>query len=471
MIEPTIIGKKLKEERQAQGISLEEIAQKTRIRMKYLAAIEAGETELIPSPIQLKGFLRLYAGALGLEIEDLKVQDDPTKAKSDINKASEPRGSAEKLIESPPQATISELQTEKSQVEKESSSAASQAADEVDEAPDEDAPHKREEKETFSSQETFQRIGKVLKERRELLSLSIKDIAAQIKVKTSYLEAIENGQIEKLPSPVQAKGMISNYAAFLNLDQDAILLTFAEGLQKRHQESLEDTDRKKTSARTVSPIRLKLKTLFSLDLLVIALLFIGFATFVIWGVNRILATSSPNTQATDLPEVAEVLLATGTPTGEGEGTSEPTLLATDTNLETTQALESTPLFTPAGNDNPIQIVIQPRQRVWVEVTVDDELVFDGRLIPGNAYDYSGNEKVEILTGNAAALQLYFNDQDIGAVGVIGEVMNLVFTEFGLVLPTPTHTPTITETPLTTPTFTPSPSTTTTPSPEAIEDND
>jgi len=254
MTESTIIGKKLKEEREAQGISLEEIAQKTRIRMKYLVAIEAGETELIPSPIQLKGFLRLYAGALGVEFEDLKVQDDTLQAKSDTNKPSKLQGDTDKLPESPHQATISELQAEKSQANEEiSPAAASPTADEVNEAPEEDTPHKREEKETFSSKETFQRIGKVFKERRELLSLSLKDIAAQIKVKTSYLEAIENGQIEKLPSPVQAKGMISNYAAFLNLDQDAILLTFAEGLQKRHQESLEDTDPKKTSARTVSP--------------------------------------------------------------------------------------------------------------------------------------------------------------------------------------------------------------------------
>jgi hypothetical protein len=73
--------------------------------------------------------------------------------------------------------------------------------------------------------------------------------------------------------------------------------------------------------------------------------------------------------------------------------------------------------------------------------------------------------VEILTGNAGALQIFFNDDDIGSVGLIGQVASLIFTENGLILPTPTITPTPTETPLTTPTAT------MTPSPTSTEAND
>jgi len=72
-------------------------------------------------------------------------------------------------------------------------------------------------------------------------------------------------------------------------------------------------------------------------------------------------------------------------------------------------------------------------------------VYEGRLLPGNAYNYSGDEIVEILTGNAGALQIYFNDQAIGAAGFIGQVEKLTFTETGLVRPTPTNPPTSTPT--------------------------
>jgi len=125
------------------------------------------------------------------------------------------------------------------------------------------------------------------------------------------------------------------------------------------------------------------------------------------------------------------------------------------------------------NNNPINIVIIPRQRTWVQVTVDGEINFEGRLISGNVYDYSGDDSVEILTGNAGALQIYFNDQDMGSPGLIGQVINLVFTESGLVQPTPTNTPTITETPRATPSPTSTPTATQTrmPTLTPTEDND
>ena len=47
---------------------------------------------------------------------------------------------------------------------------------------------------------------------------------------------MEKGHLDDLPSPVQGRGMISNYANFLNLDGESVLLRFAEGLQLRRLE-------------------------------------------------------------------------------------------------------------------------------------------------------------------------------------------------------------------------------------------
>ena len=42
--------------------------------------------------------------------------------------------------------------------------------------------------------------------------------------------------MDELPSTVQTRGMLSNYATFLDLDVDALLLRFADALQARHRE-------------------------------------------------------------------------------------------------------------------------------------------------------------------------------------------------------------------------------------------
>ena len=266
--------------------------------------------------------------------------------------------------------------------------------------------------------------------------------------------------------------MLANYAEFLNLDTDEILLQYADGLQMQRLEPTSTARKEKAQQKqAISTTRLRLRNFFSLDLLVIAALFIGFGAFVIWGVNRILTTNTTPASATDLPEVADVLLATGSPTPL-PATVESTAASTD-QTGTPGAEAPTPIFTSPPNDNPINLVIVPRQRAWVRVIADGETIFEGRMLPGNAYDFSSEETLELLTGSAGALQIFFNDQDIGAPGLIGQVVNLIFTTEGLVLPTPTNTPTITETPETTPTPSPTPSSTVTPqpSPTLTETND
>jgi cytoskeletal protein RodZ len=68
------LGEFLREERQARGISLQQIAADTRISMKMLQAIEEGDDEQLPAPVLIKGFLRAYALRIGLDPEDVIVE-------------------------------------------------------------------------------------------------------------------------------------------------------------------------------------------------------------------------------------------------------------------------------------------------------------------------------------------------------------------------------------------------------------
>ncbi len=313
----------------------------------------------------------------------------------------------------------------------------------------------------LSSREIFETVGITLRNRRELLSLSIADIHETIHIQDKYLLAMEEGRFDQLPSPVQTRGMLQIYAEFLNLDVDSILLKYADGLQARYLEKKQESALKnKSKTKELSYTGLQLKKFFSIDLLVITALFLVFAGFVIWGANRIMSVDATEPATTKLPEVSDILLATGSPTPQGSPTSETT--AEEIQESTPIEEETTPIFTPLPNNNPINLVIIPRQRVWVQVTSDARLVYEGRLLPGNAYDYSGDDQVEVLISNAGAVQVYFNDEDIGALGLSGQIADLIFTRSGLILPTATNTPTITETPKAsaTPTITPSP----TPSP-------
>src|SRR5437762_12314467 len=61
------IGNSLREARLRQQLDFPELEQQTKIRAKYLKALEAEDFDVLPAPTYVKGFLRNYADALGLE--------------------------------------------------------------------------------------------------------------------------------------------------------------------------------------------------------------------------------------------------------------------------------------------------------------------------------------------------------------------------------------------------------------------
>jgi hypothetical protein len=74
------IGATLREARMRQRIDISEIEAQTKIRAKYLRALENEEWELLPGPTFVKSFLRTYAEALGLDarlvLEEYKLRHE-----------------------------------------------------------------------------------------------------------------------------------------------------------------------------------------------------------------------------------------------------------------------------------------------------------------------------------------------------------------------------------------------------------
>jgi len=74
------IGATLREARMRARIDISEIESETKIRAKYLRALENEEWDLLPGPTYVKSFLRTYADALGLDsrllLEEYKLRHE-----------------------------------------------------------------------------------------------------------------------------------------------------------------------------------------------------------------------------------------------------------------------------------------------------------------------------------------------------------------------------------------------------------
>ncbi|MEQ7873527.1 helix-turn-helix transcriptional regulator [Sphingomonas sp. ASV193] len=70
---PTV-GERLREAREAKGLSLAEIASSTRIPVRHLESIETGEWDRLPAQTYSIGFARNYASAVGLDRTEIGDQ-------------------------------------------------------------------------------------------------------------------------------------------------------------------------------------------------------------------------------------------------------------------------------------------------------------------------------------------------------------------------------------------------------------
>jgi cytoskeleton protein RodZ len=410
------IGRKFKQARQDRSLTLEQVSEATYIRLRYLQAIEDGELNILPSVAQERGFIRAYASYLSIDINNLLLEDNQLSEEIDL--------SEKKIPES---------------IEK-------------------DFPPPQNENKPESLENYFLTIGKHLSKQREILGLTLEDIERHTHLKKHYIQALEAGDLGGLPSPVQGRGMLKNYASFLGLDPEPLLLRFADGLQAKLANSRpkEITQHKNEDKQKIR-LPLPLRRMLSADIWIGILLTIGIIGFFAWGGIRILAMDSEQQPTLTAPSIADVLLASptvtasltpepGTPT-QFEPIEFPTLaIATDA--------ESGKLVTQNPEETLIEVYLNVRQRTWIRVTTDGEITQEGRVIPGSSYAYNAKNSIELTTGNAAAIQVYFNGVDLGTLGDYGQVVNRIYSYQGIITATPTISPTPTVTQPSTPTPTP-----------------
>lgn len=85
------IGRQLKAKREELGLTVEQVQAETKIRRKYLEALETGAVEVIPGEVYVKGFLRFYANFLGLDGLGL-VRDYGARKEAGTEEADSPNG-------------------------------------------------------------------------------------------------------------------------------------------------------------------------------------------------------------------------------------------------------------------------------------------------------------------------------------------------------------------------------------------
>jgi len=116
------------------------------------------------------------------------------------------------------------------------------------------------------------RLGETLRAQREKKGITLEQAASDTRIREKFLKALEDADYQQLPGAVYTRGFLRNYAEYLDLDQEELVVLFHE---ERGTTGAEPT-------RTFRPMRpiMRRSLIFTPTVLVPVLVLAGIVLFV-----------------------------------------------------------------------------------------------------------------------------------------------------------------------------------------------
>lgn len=297
-------------------------------------------------------------------------------------------------------------------------------------------------------------IGQTLRQAREEKGLSLEDVQAKTKINARFLNALETGDYDVLPTPVQARGFLRNYARALGLDPQPILDRYAASqanpataavMQARGEITPNNPLPIRQDQPFFDPVNMEVEAQSGmpgngssglLQIAIIAALLL--ALFLV--ANRFFPLLMGSNDGRNAVEeigsavqdvVADVANFTPTPepTAAPQGDSESGAVfgATPEGIISTGRNNpaAAPTVTPTRPPLPatmeeVRLNLDVIERAWLEVTVDGEVVYSGIAKANDVLEWVAQEEARLVTGNAIGIFATVNDVPLGRLGGRGE---------------------------------------------------
>jgi cytoskeleton protein RodZ len=254
-------------------------------------------------------------------------------------------------------------------------------------------------------------VGELLRKKREELGKDLRDISKTLKISYSYLKAIEDEDLKKLPEEVYVKGYIREYAEILHIDPDIAIKAYIQQISPPQAENKETTEKE-----AVQKKRLKIKHLLIPLLLLSLVIAIAFIIFPPSQGEKETPQSSSRTKE----EIPQPLAS---PPAEAK---KDILLPT---VDTKKEVPSPPAGTEKENMltakiTPHTLEVFATDTTWILITVDKTSKRDMTLKKGDSVKLQAREGFSLRIGNAGGVRLIFDGKNIGKIGETGQVVTL-----------------------------------------------
>jgi len=261
-------------------------------------------------------------------------------------------------------------------------------------------------------------IGTTLKEARTKKEISLEDVHAKLKIHPRVLQLLEEEKFDKLPSPLFAKSFLRSYAQFLEVNADEIIDNYEkekklpEPEQKMYIKPVDMSGARKIPASWWTAG-------------IIAALIVGAAMF---APTKQLSSwaSKLKMPAVKFQKKAVAPKEKKASSPKAEEAQAPAVESTDTWLSSVKLGN----FPKLNKKQPLDLQIKALDAVWVHITSDGKVLYQGVLKKGGGDAWQAKNAIEIWTGNASNMSLTLNKAALGSPGK-GVVKKMIISHEGI----------------------------------------
>lgn len=252
-------------------------------------------------------------------------------------------------------------------------------------------------------------IGSQLSRTRQAQGLSVSDVAARLRIRRKFVEALENEDWHDVGEFVYVRGFLKNYADLLGLDPQPLLLGLRESYQAAAGASAPPPNgygyyAALNAQRSSAPKNARWFPWVMGSLTVIAGALVVLLAISIFGFmsNR---SAGPGRA------------------GGQSGAPMPVPIASK--ADDAGALSA---GTTANDAYPggVNLRLQLTQTSWLSVMVDGKRVLYETLPAGAVREFHGAREITLRAGNAGGVMANFDGKDLGTLGQAGQVQDRVF---------------------------------------------
>ncbi len=260
-------------------------------------------------------------------------------------------------------------------------------------------------------------IGATLQDLRISRGIALEEVARVTRIGKGYLEAIEEGRLDKLPSGAYSRGFIRQYAQFLGLGEADIALLLAPPPPEPKDDERVGQGHGAERRKTRRPVNVKGNWLLS-GLLLALVALIALVT----GDRRPEGPVRP-------PAAANPSLPASQPAA-----AKPEQRAVSSARRATAPLPVVPVSGPTSTAGPqggdtasdgVVLRLKVIHDSWLTVTIDDAISQQYDLKSGDVIEWKGERSFMLDVGNGAAFEGDFNGKPLQSLGEAGKPAHVV----------------------------------------------